>query len=70
MVPSVQRREAEKQNTTQPYQEKDDDIIGGLLFGNNIEQTKETIQKFWKLRETKMKKTVTRTSDKACNKIR
>ncbi len=29
----------------QPYQEEED-VIGELLFGNSIEQTKETIQKF------------------------
>ncbi len=40
-------------NLQQPYQEKKD-IMGELLFGNNIEETK-TIQKFWKIREMKMK---------------
>ena len=40
----------------QPYKEEEDDIIGELLFGNeNIEETKITIHKFWKIREKKMK---------------
>ncbi len=39
----------------QPYQEGEENAIGELLFGNNIEETKETIQKFWKIREKKMK---------------
>ncbi len=39
----------------QPYQEEEEDVIGEFLFGNSIEQTKETIQKFWKIREKKIK---------------
>ncbi len=38
----------------QPYQEEES-IIGEFLFGNNIEETKETIHKFWKIREKEMK---------------
>ncbi len=39
----------------QPYQEEEEDVIGELLFGNSIEQTKETIHKLWNIREKKMK---------------
>ncbi len=39
----------------QPYQDEEEHVIGELLFGNSIEQTKKTIQKFWKIREKKMK---------------
>ncbi len=37
----------------QPYQEEN--IIPELLFGNNIDETKETMHKFRKIRERKMK---------------
>ncbi len=48
----------ERQKNTklqQPYQEEEENIIGEILFVNNIDETKETIYKFWKIREKKMK---------------
>ena len=38
----------------QPYQEEEN-TIGELLFGSNIEETKETVHKFWKIREKTVK---------------
>ncbi len=37
----------------QPFQEEENNIIGDLLFGNNIGEAKETVQKFWKISENK-----------------
>ncbi len=42
----------------QPYQEDEDQVIGRILFENentNIENTKETITKFWHKREKRRK---------------
>ncbi len=39
----------------QPFQQEEDNVIGDLLFGNNIEEAKQTMQKFWKIRENKTK---------------
>ncbi len=38
----------------QSFQEENN-IIGDLLFGNNIEEANETVQKFWKIKENKTK---------------
>ncbi len=41
-----------------PYQEDEDQVIGRILFENentNIENTKETITKFWHKREKRRK---------------
>ena len=39
----------------QPYEENEENIIGKLLFGNNIKKNKETIYECWKIREAKLK---------------
>ncbi len=41
--PACSDERQKNKNLHQPYQEKED-IIGELLFGNNIEETKETKQ--------------------------
>ncbi len=48
-------RDRKNTKLQQAYQEKEENIIGELLFGNNIEETNETTHKLWKIREKKMK---------------
>ncbi len=43
----------------QPYQENEEELIGNILFNfesrEEIEETKENIQNFWKIRDSEMK---------------
>lgn len=52
--------EEERRNTRKlqrPYQEDTKEVIGDFLFGEDIEEAKETTYKFWRKREKKRKLT-------------
>ncbi len=54
--PAYTQERIKSERLQQPYPEEDDDVIGQCLFENKlIEESKRTLQAFWKKREKKMK---------------
>ena len=43
----------------QPYKENESEVIGYVLFEDNLEEVKKTVFEMWKLREKKMKENET-----------
>ncbi len=57
-LPIYQEERKRHPGLQRPYQEDEDQVIGRILFENentNIENTKETITKFWHKREKRRK---------------
>ncbi len=54
--PAYQEERRRHPGLQRPYQEDEDQVIGRILFENaNIENTKETVTKYWQEREKKRK---------------
>ena len=54
--PAYEEERRKSDRLQQPYQEDEEELLGSYLFTNeNIEETKERILVFWKIREKKRK---------------